>query len=117
MNYSFVVTGPPVAKARARKGPVGFYTPEKTKDAELLVQAAFLEKYRPEVDATSLFKVACRFYTRGRNRMDGDNLEKLIWDALTGVVWEDDSQIWSWRGDRGTDKLNPRTEVDISLVV
>ena len=32
------------------------------------------------------------------NRPDGDNLEKLVWDALTGIVWADDSQIVQWAG-------------------
>lgn len=27
---------------------------------------------------------------------DGDNLEKAVWDALNGVLWEDDSWIYMW---------------------
>lgn len=31
---------------------------------------------------------------RGIYRMDIDNMLKFINDALTGVIWHDDSQIW-----------------------
>lgn len=29
---------------------------------------------------------------------DGDNLEKAIWDSMTGLIIKDDSQIWRWEG-------------------
>jgi len=121
MKYSFVVLGSPVAKARDRytsRGRPGFFTPDKTKDAELLFQATFLETlgYRPELDSTHLFKIKCWFYTKGRNRIDTDNLLKLVVDSMTGLVWKDDCQVWDMEAHRRLDKDNPRTEVDISLV-
>lgn len=33
-------------------------------------------------------------------RNDGDNLEKAVWDALTGIVFADDGQICRWSGER-----------------
>lgn len=35
-----------------------------------------------------------------KKRNDGDNLEKAVWDALTGVVYLDDGQICRWSGER-----------------
>jgi Holliday junction resolvase RusA-like endonuclease len=29
---------------------------------------------------------------------DGDKLDRLTWDALTGIVWDDDSRIVAWSG-------------------
>jgi len=118
--YRFYVLGAPVAKARARytsKGGV-FYTPNKTKDAELLIQVTFLEQLgsRPELDATSIFKIKCWFYTKAKNRMDTDNLLKLAVDAMTGILWKDDSQVWDMEAHRRIDKENPRTEIDISII-
>jgi Holliday junction resolvase RusA-like endonuclease len=31
---------------------------------------------------------------------DGDNLEKAVWDAMTGTVIADDRQIWCWSGQK-----------------
>lgn len=31
---------------------------------------------------------------------DGDKLERAVWDALTHVVWSDDSRIVSWGGSK-----------------
>lgn len=31
---------------------------------------------------------------------DGDNLEKAIWDALSGVAFHDDKQICGWGGEK-----------------
>lgn len=33
-------------------------------------------------------------------RNDGDNLEKAVWDALTGICYVDDGQICKWQGER-----------------
>lgn len=32
-------------------------------------------------------------YIRGRRRMDLDNILKGQWDAMTSVIWHDDSQV------------------------
>ena len=36
--------------------------------------------------------------TRGRN--DLDKLERAVYDALTGVAWEDDAQVWRCRHEK-----------------
>lgn len=45
-------------------------------------------------------------------KSDNDNFEKLVWDALTDLIWEDDGQIvenhtYKWYSD------TPRIEVEI----
>lgn len=35
-----------------------------------------------------------------KKRNDGDNLEKAVWDALTGICFHDDGQISLWQGER-----------------
>lgn len=51
----------------------------------------------------------------GVNRKyDIDNYNKLILDALTGIVFEDDSQIVSLLIIKNFDKKNPRVEIDIN---
>lgn len=31
---------------------------------------------------------------------DGDKLVRCVWDALTGIVWVDDSQVTAWGGSK-----------------
>lgn len=31
---------------------------------------------------------------------DGDKLTRCVWDALTGIVWVDDSQVAAWGGSK-----------------
>lgn len=44
------------------------------------------------------------------SKPDFDNCEKLVLDALNGVVWNDDAQITDWSGKKRYDP-NPRTEI------
>lgn len=58
--------------------------------------------------------VTIELYFWDKRKRDWDNWHKLTMDALTGVVWEDDSQIKSAHiYIRGIDKENPRIEVTI----
>lgn len=51
------------------------------------------------------------FPTKGKH--DWDNFHKLSMDALTGIVWEDDSQIIRSTVTKHYDKDRPRIEIDI----
>jgi hypothetical protein len=45
------------------------------------------------VDRDNRFGVDCEFWASTRQRCDVDNMAKVILDAATGIVWEDDSQV------------------------
>ena len=49
-------------------------------------------------------------------RVDGDNLEKLVFDALKGVIWNDDEQIDEWQGKKAR-LISGHCELGIHLVV
>jgi Holliday junction resolvase RusA-like endonuclease len=53
-------------------------------------------------------------YFGTKRKCDWDNFHKLSMDALTGIVWVDDSQIKSARVTKSYDKANPRIEIEIS---
>ncbi len=62
---------------------------------------------------TSLLSVSVALYFSRNAKHDIDNYNKLLLDALTGLVWEDDSLIMELVIRKGLDKANPRIEVEI----
>lgn len=113
----FTVAGKPVGKARPRFTRRGFaYTPEKTVRYEAAVRAACMEAMR----AQGVYKrvgvplaIKCAFFfeppkswSKKRRteaadlapydqKPDGDNLLKIVKDALNGVAYDDDKRICS----------------------
>jgi Holliday junction resolvase RusA-like endonuclease len=83
------------------------YTPRETAEAEDLVRTAFsLSWRRPPLTCPVTVVLAFsmpmpksqRHVRAGQphtKRPDLDNLEKLVLDALNGVAYADDSQVWS----------------------
>lgn len=60
--------------------------------------------------------ITARFtlYFSRKGKHDIDNFSKLLLDALTGVVWEDDSQIEELHIKKDFDRSNPRIEIEIN---
>jgi Holliday junction resolvase RusA-like endonuclease len=102
--------GPIIARAKPR-----LYTPENTIEGEERVRAAFLKKYRVDPSSGPLRLEITAFFRppnaairaameRGHvfveRRPDGDNLIKLVMDALEGLAYHNDWQIVSWHGKK-----------------
>jgi Holliday junction resolvase RusA-like endonuclease len=58
-------------------------------------------------------EVIIRLYFGTKRKCDWDNFHKLSCDALTGIVWEDDSQIQRATVEKYYDKKSPRIEIEI----
>lgn len=91
-----VVPGDPLSKQRprwVRKTGIT-YTPAPTRHREasiaLMARSAMTEL---AVDTGGLFSLRAGFFVATNQRRDVDNMLKLLSDALTGVVWADDSQV------------------------
>lgn len=67
----------------------------------------------PEIPTLKDLALAIRLYFGTHRKCDWDNFHKLSMDALTGVVWGDDSQIQKVTVEKFYDKENPRIEIDI----
>jgi Holliday junction resolvase RusA-like endonuclease len=99
----------PVAQGRPRFTRRGIaYTPAKTRKAKeeirALVKAAYKgEPLTDEISVTIAFVFPPRLKLKDiphpfplphTKKPDIDNLTKLVLDALNGVLWVDDAQIW-----------------------
>jgi Holliday junction resolvase RusA-like endonuclease len=97
--------------ARGRKGLVA--SPEyrtAKNDAVLYLMALWCS--RQKLDGDMVLHARC-FFPDKRKR-DAGNYRKLITDALSGVVYADDSQLVSETWERaGFDKQSPRIEVTL----
>lgn len=120
--------GKPKAKSRPQvryqKGKAFGYTPKATRDAEdVITTAAIVQRHlgwKPldgPVFLFTLFDYPVPKRSRGEGlygipadeKPDGDNLEKLVMDALNNVAYRDDSQavlrvsmkFWAPEGSKG----------------
>ena len=71
-------------------------------------QAKRQYKKKPLTEEVS---VTVRFYHKDKRKHDIDNYFKLLFDALSGIVWEDDVQIVELIAQKFIDKESPRIEV------
>ena len=125
------VPGMPIPQARPRFTRQGHaYETAKCKAYKAIVAAAARAAMKGKTPITGRVFVWCQFFMpipkgwskakkedalngaiQPLKRPDGDNLEKLIWDALTGIVWSDDAQIVQWAGAKWYG--NPETVVKV----
>jgi Holliday junction resolvase RusA-like endonuclease len=134
MTLRFTIPGPPVPKARARKGKGGkWYTPKKTVDYERCVGWCAVDaankanhdigprgvlgakkENMKTVFGTRPVIMWCDMYFPDKRTRDSDNVIKSIQDGCKGVLWDDDRHVRGRvRGEvRGS--VNPRVEVEIS---
>jgi len=116
----FEVPGPPQGKERhrtvmTRGGKFRTYTPAKTVAYEKLVHTCFRIQWRKralhlplegpiQVDVVAFFKIPVSTSKKKRKEMleyeilptvkpDVDNIEKAVYDGLSGFVYKDDKQI------------------------
>lgn len=115
-----IIPGEPVPKGRPRTGRNGaIYTPGPTKAAEDAIRVLVEAELAGREPHEGPVGIAARFYCKGKSRKDGDNLIKLVVDAIqrgkrgTGGVIYDDVQVeeWWFRVYRGAPGEEPRTEL------
>ena len=137
MIIRFTIYGNPTAKGRPRFSVRGkfarAYTPAKTAQAENNLRAQALaykpvkpletplivniKVYRsmPKSMSKKRIELAEKGNLRPITKPDVDNYQKLIYDALNGIFWRDDSQIV----EATTAKFYsaaPRIEIEISEI-
>lgn len=117
-RVAFVVQGNPIPKARPRVVLRGdkqtmAYTPQRTRNWEAWVNWQAKEAMRGRAPFEGPVSMTLKFYRKDRTRVDGDNLEKAVADALNGTVYLDDDQVVECHRYKRLDPAWPRVEVEV----
>lgn len=70
------------------------------------------QQYKSKIH-TSKLEVEIHLYFGDKRKRDVDNYNKIVLDACSGILWEDDCQIESLFIRKHYDKNNPRIELHI----
>lgn len=113
--FYFVHKGDPKAKGRARMTKSGHvYTPIETKNAQAEMSFYFKNTLRGFKFDTPV-AISCVFFRPNFQRIDVDNMMKLVMDAGTKAnAWVDDCYVASQSSYVEFDQENPRTLVVLS---
>jgi crossover junction endodeoxyribonuclease RusA len=114
LSQSFTVHGDPIPKARPRFVRGHTMTDPRTTAAEGLVKATARRAGVLKLEGPLAIRLS--YFRRTKRRADWDNLAKLTTDALNGTAYSDDSQIVEAHVLVSHDPLNPRTEIEISVL-
>ena|SRR3990172_5097897 len=119
MTIQFSVPGQPIPKGRPRVLRSGItYTPKYTREHEKAIRAYARGAFGfSKADPKSHFELSATFYMRGNRKADLDNLLKCVMDGITGAIWEDDSQVRSFKGvSIFYGGINPFTTIIVSTM-
>jgi len=78
------------------------------KDYQLQIKSQWGKK-----PLTSEIDMRIELFFGDKRKRDIDNFNKLILDAMIGIIYEDDNQIQSLLVIKNYDKDNPRVEIDL----
>jgi len=85
------------------------------RDVQMLAQAAINQQgWQKSTDEKLVAEVMICWPTR--RKRDVENVGKLLWDALEGIVYENDQWLLPRYIDFQVDKANPRVEIKFYLL-
>jgi Holliday junction resolvase RusA-like endonuclease len=116
----------PVAQGRPRFTRRGIaYTPAKTRKAKEEIRALVKAAYKGEPLTCALNVELVFNFPKSKNlikryghtyhtkKPDLDNLTKLVLDALNGVLWVDDAQIYAVKAIKRYTPFNASVEIEV----
>lgn len=111
--FELTVEGNPIPKGRPRVVDGHAYTPQATRDYEALVRDAAAIEWAGEPMMKGPLSIHLTFHRGDRRHVDYDNLAKSITDALQGIVYRNDSQIFSALITKRIGCDSPRAEIAV----
>jgi len=116
MKLTFGVLGKAVSSNRVvRFGRGGFYTPDDvTQWKEVVAWSAKEASKLQKIDMTAQYKIHVDYYFDDNRKRDAHNCDKIIYDALEGIFFKNDTQIWEWSGKRY--KGEPKVYITIETI-
>jgi len=117
MSIELILKGEPkstshIYKVSCRGKYAGVYMSATGKSIKLSYQWQAKSQYKGKPIEGDL-EVWIELFFGTKRKADWDNFNKLIMDALTGIVWVDDSQITEAHVSKMYCKENPRIEIII----
>jgi crossover junction endodeoxyribonuclease RusA len=116
MILDLTVPGDPIPKARPRSGANHVtYTPKRTRDAEKVIATLARAQLGPVEPVDVPVGISVVFHCATRRRTDGDNLLKLVTDALNQIAYTDDYliEVFEVRVIRGIGPSGARTQITV----
>lgn len=114
-----IFPGEPIGYKRVDRHGGRAYVPPVMRNAQANLRRA-LKQIAPRLRVSNVrFGVQQVFYLAPchvKHEPDGDNLEKLLWDAFNGRIWIEDSQILEWSGRKVLGALEPRTHLIVYVI-
>ena len=104
-----------IYKITCRKGFASSYMSSDGKAIKEGYQWQAKSQYKKKILEGELH-VIYHIYFGTKRKSDVDNFNKLVGDALSGIVWVDDSQIRRLTVEKFYDKEKPRIEVTVCEV-
>ena len=114
----FTLTGEPISTQSLygltcrNNYPVRYVT-KKGKDLKTDYQWQIKSQFRNKKIIKKNVGLEVKLYFGTKRKQDIDNFNKILYDAFSGIVWEDDSQILSVLTEKEYDKKNPRIELEV----
>lgn len=90
----------------------GVYMKPDVKEAKDAIGWEARNQYRGE-PLTGALKLSIAIYWPDKRRRDIDNGLKLIMDALTGILWNDDAQVYDLEVKKRLSNQDPRVELEV----
>jgi len=85
----------------------------KSLKSDYIYQVRSQWNYQPPLEEP--LEIILNFYFSDKKKRDWDNYNKLVCDAMEGIIFLNDSQIQKATVIKGYDKENPRVEIIIKI--
>ena len=116
-RFECTIPGNPIPWGRTEGSGKRRYKAERTRTYQETVGWYARQVWKGDpLKVTLKLGMTLRFYRETAQWCDLDRLENNIMDALEGIVYENDVQIWAKHSEKAIDRENPRVEILVEVL-